>query len=76
MPHIPPPKPGSPDQFLECQEAIEGSVQDIIADAYTAGWSHAQVIAAIIEVAENLALGLGENAALDELLGNTRRKEP
>lgn len=75
MDEIKPPKPGSQDRFIECQEAVEDHVQQIVADAHVAGWEHAETLAAIIEVAENLALGLGENQALDELLGKLRTKK-
>lgn len=73
MVEIIPPKPGSQDRFIECQEAIEDQVQQIVADAHVSGWEHAETLAAIIEVAENLALGLGENQALDDLLGRLKR---
>lgn len=54
-----------PDRFLDCQMAIEDGVLQLLGDAQTAGWSRAEVLAAIIEVADNTSLALDENERLD-----------
>lgn len=65
---ISPPKNKTADRFLDCQEAIDSRLQDLVAEAVGAGWSEPMVLAAVIEVAENLALGMGANADLEALL--------
>lgn len=73
MDEIAAPKPGQNDRFVECQKAVEDRVQQLVADAHVSGWEHGETLAAIIEVAENLALGLGENDALEKLLRRIKR---
>lgn len=67
------PRPGSPDRFIECQEAIEGQMQELIAEAVQVGWSKAETLAAIIEVAENLALGMGEDEEMAAILSAIKK---
>lgn len=67
------PRPGSTSRFDECQEAIEGQLQDLIADALQAGWSKAETLAAVIEVTDNLALGMGEEDELAAILAAVKR---
>ena len=76
MDDIPPPKLGPSQRFLECQEAIEGRVRNILEDAYVAGWEHGEVLAAIIHVADDIALMLGEKDALQVLLMRLRDNQP
>lgn len=76
MDDITPPKPGSSDRFIDCQEAIDSRVHQIVHDAYVAGWDRGEVLAAIIEVAENYALMLGENEALAAVLAELKSKKP
>lgn len=76
MDDIQPPKLGSSDRFLECQEAIEARVRNILEDAYVAGWEHGEVLAAIIHVADEVALMLGEKDALQDLLMRLRDNQP
>lgn len=67
------PRPSSTSRFDECQEAIEGQLQDLIVDATAAGWSKAETLAAVIEVADNLALGMGEEEELAAILAAVKR---
>lgn len=76
MDDILPPEPGSPDRFADCQEAIETRVRNIIEDAYVAGWDHGEVLVAIVEVADRMALMLGENEALKEVLDRLKSNKP
>jgi hypothetical protein len=76
MDDITPPKPGSSDRFIDCQEAIEDRVKNILEDAYVAGWEHGEVLAAIVEVADNLALMLGENEALMAVVERLKSSRP
>jgi hypothetical protein len=77
MDDITPPKPGSSDRFIDCQEAIETRVHQIVEDAYIAGWENpSEVLAAIIEIADNLALRYGENEALEEVLNRLKSNKP
>ena len=72
MEKITPPRSGSNDnRFNECQGAIEGPLQDLVRRTTDAGWDVAETLAAIIDVSENLALGLGADVELERLLGAT-----
>lgn len=57
-----------PDRHLVCQEAIEGSFQDLVEEAVSAGWDEAESVAAIIALAENHMLAKAENDGLNEAL--------
>ncbi len=76
MDEIAPPTPGSADRFVDCQEAIETRVRTIIEDAYVAGWEHGEVLTAIIGVADNYALMLGESDALKVVLSRLKSNKP
>jgi hypothetical protein len=67
------PRANSSDRFIECQEAIEGQLQELIADAMKAGWTEAETLAAVVEVAENLALGMGADEELRQILETVNR---
>ncbi|WP_132276971.1 hypothetical protein [Neorhizobium sp. JUb45] len=73
MKKIASPRASSSDNFIECQEAIEGQLQELIEEAIRAGWGKAETLAAVIEVAENLALGMGEDQELADLLATVKR---
>jgi hypothetical protein len=76
MANIPKPKlqGKDPDRHLVCQMAVEGHVQGIVDQAKRAGWRPAEVLTAIIEVADNLMLAEACNAELNELLTTLRRQ--
>lgn len=67
---IPSPPRGSdhPDRFVDAQEALEAAVLMLVEKAVAAGWGEREALAAVISVAENRALALGENDELDALL--------
>lgn len=73
MGKIKPPRPNALSRFTDCQEALEGQLQDLIVDAVAAGWTKAETLAAVIEVAENLALGMGEDEELAAILAAVKR---
>lgn len=54
-----------PDRFIDCQMAIEDALLQLLGDAQLAGWSRAETLAAIIEVADNTSLALDENERLE-----------
>lgn len=53
-----------PNRFNDCQIAIEDRVLELLGDAITAGWEKDEVLAAIIEVAENTNLAMHESVLL------------
>jgi hypothetical protein len=63
-----------PDRHLMCQMVIEQHVQGIVDGATHVGWRPAEVLTAIIEVADNLMLAEACNAELNELLTWLRKK--
>ena len=40
------------DRFLDCQEAIENKIQQVMEDAIRAGWTREEAAAALVEVAD------------------------
>lgn len=76
MEDITPPSLGSQVRFIDCQLAIESRVHQIVEDAYIVGWEPSEVLAAIIEVADNMALQFGENQALRDLLSRLKDNRP
>ncbi|TCV66258.1 hypothetical protein [Neorhizobium sp. S3-V5DH] len=76
MVDIPPPTvpPDDENRHLHCQMAVELPIQDVIEAAVAAGWTEAETLAAIIEVADNLMLADVNNAELDALLKAMKRK--
>jgi len=45
-----------PERFADCQKAIEDGLLELLGVAIDAGWGKAEVIAAVIAVAENTQL--------------------
>lgn len=70
----PPPPPDEENRHLLCQMAVEIPLQDLIEEAVQVGWDETEVLAAIIEVADNLMLVNVNNAELDALLKAMKRK--
>lgn len=52
-----------PDRETDCQMAVEDLVLEIVDAAHLAGWGKAEVLAAIIDVADNTSLALDETVA-------------
>lgn len=65
---------GDENRHLFCQMAIFLPLQDVISAAERAGWNEVEIMSAIIEVTDNLMLGAGANAEVDELLKALRGK--
>jgi hypothetical protein len=53
-----------PDRFTDCQRAIEGRIIELLRDAYIAGWSRGEILAAIVEIADNTSLALRQDMLL------------
>lgn len=55
--HIAAPKYGynDPDYMLECEEALDVAVREIVDQATQAGWSTRRVLVALVQVAANQA---------------------
>jgi hypothetical protein len=45
-----------PDRFQDCQRAIEDRMFELLGDAQVVGWTREELLAAMIEVAENTNL--------------------
>ena len=45
-----------PDRQLDCQEAIESKVQQLMEEVTRAGWSREEAAAALVEVADHQML--------------------
>ncbi|QCL77395.1 MULTISPECIES: hypothetical protein [Agrobacterium] len=56
--------------------SVETPLQDLVEDAVQRGWTDAEVLAAIIEVADNLMLASNSNADLEELIASVRKNTP
>lgn len=71
----PPPADCDPeDRPLLCQQAIELAVQNTVAAAVAAGWDEQEVLVAIADVCDYLALSKAANDELLTLLKEMRRR--
>lgn len=61
------------DRFLECQEALEESVRQLIGDAMRAGWGRDEAASAAIELIDAIVLGGRANDEVEELLRQFHR---
>lgn len=50
-----------PDRFLALQDAMADDVSNICLSAIEAGWKPEEVVAALVELADNMMLGLITN---------------
>ena len=50
-----------PDRFEDCQRAVDDRMLELLGDAQVAGWPRDEVVAAMIEVAENTNLAVHPN---------------
>ncbi|MGV2140051.1 hypothetical protein ACQZ45_18905 [Agrobacterium sp. 16-2014-1-2a] len=70
--------PSGPDdkasRYLECQHAIEAGLQTLVGSAIASGWGEQEVLAAVIEVADNLMLANMSNSEFDHLLQSIKRR--
>lgn len=66
--------PDHPDRHIDCQKALERAFQILVEGAVNAGWTEAEAVAAIVELADAHVLAAGENAKLEQLLADIRKK--
>lgn len=65
----PPAHPGRyEDRFLDLQGEIDTPLIDLVSDACRAGWKIEEVLAAVVEVADNLMLASIETESVTDLL--------
>lgn len=64
-----------PDRFNECQRAIEDELIGLFVKAELAGWDKDEILAAIIEVADNTALALQKDVLLSVELARFRKRK-
>lgn len=50
-----------PDRFLALQEAMADDVSNVCLSAIEAGWKPEEVVAALVELADNMMLGVIAN---------------
>lgn len=72
MSDIPAPSvPKSDDnRLLFCQMAIENPVQDMVEAAIKAGWDEREVLASLIEIADNLMLAASADEVVESLINS------
>ncbi|EKJ94772.1 hypothetical protein C241_15768 [Bradyrhizobium lupini HPC(L)] len=61
------------DRFVDCHEALTSKFHDLLDSAIEAGWSEHEVLAAVIEIADNRALANDANSKLQQLLASVKR---
>ena len=64
------------DRFLDCEEALEHAVQDLIERAERAGWDTIEITVALQSLADHHMLAKAENAGTDAMIAfaNERRR--
>lgn len=72
----PPRPPKHPDRFLDAQEAVEADVLQLVDNAVSIGWGEIEALAAIVAVAENRMLALGENERVNRQIDELRKRNP
>lgn len=73
----PPLQEGSyPNRHIDCQEAIEDELLALVARAVAVGWTHPDLWAALVDLADNSAIGDAELARtreeIDQFLSKKR----
>lgn len=58
-----------PDHLLECEEALEREVTNVIERAEAAGWERAIIVKAITSLGENYLRKVQANEAVDRQIG-------
>lgn len=76
MDDITPPEPESTERLFDCKQAIEARVRNLVEDACSAGWEHGEVLVAISEIADYMAMMLLEREALVEALYSLKSNKP
>ncbi|TBY51539.1 hypothetical protein E0H54_02240 [Rhizobium leguminosarum bv. viciae] len=62
------PPEGDPGRFGKCQYVPQFVFRDIVDAAVAVGWKPEEVLSSIIELADNYALMLTENAKLGQIM--------
>jgi hypothetical protein len=65
-----------PDRFIRCQETLHLAFASFVDRAVAAGWRADEVLATIIELADNHALMLAATFDLDAALEAIRKQRP
>lgn len=60
------------DHGLDCQEALEENILELVDRAVACGWSRSEVLVAVGELADNLMLASLENERLEDKLAQLR----
>lgn len=69
-----PPKNPDPDRFLRCQEAMADGVSGVALAAMKAGWQPEEVAAALVELADDVMLGMIANRDVARDLAILKRR--
>lgn len=60
------------DRSLDCQEALEGDIQELLGRATAAGWSMTEALVAVGDVADHLMIAAQENRKVDARIAQWR----
>lgn len=60
------------DRSLDCQEALEGDIQELLGRATAAGWSMTEALVAVSDVADHLMIAEDENRKTDARIAQLR----
>lgn len=72
-----PRKPSSyDDRNLDCQEALEDDIQELLGRATAAGWSMTEALVAVSDVADHLMIAEQENRKVDARIAQLRGNQP
>lgn len=64
------------DRSLDCQEALEGDIQELLGRATAAGWSMTEALVAVSDVADHLMIAEDENRKTDARIAQLRGNQP
>jgi len=72
---IAPPEIGEhhPDRHLSCQEAIEPAFQAVADMAEQSGWSAVEIVAALVDLADNHMLARAANIETEQMIEEAKR---
>lgn len=62
------------DRGLDCQEALESEVLSLIDRAMSSGWTEAEALAAICDLADNLMLARLEHERLSAVIAGLLKR--
>ncbi len=70
----PPPPDFHPDRFVRYQEALADGVSEVALSAIQAGWQPEEIAPALVELADNIMLGMIANRDVGRDLAILRRR--